>query len=118
MSVRKETWPIEALPHEEALTPIVYRFGQTSRVRLRQSGIRQLQDRNDELAEAATKANLLDLVSNILGELDCLAICTSGVIEASEEERLASRPHNTTLFLDGLFCEGGQCDELRPNKST
>ena len=51
-----------------------------------QSGMRQLYDRIDELAEAATKANLLDLVSNILGELDCLAICTSGVIEASEEE--------------------------------
>ena len=54
-----------------------------------QSGIRQLYDRIDELAEAATKATLLDLVSNILGELDCLAICTSGVIEASEEERPA-----------------------------
>ena len=54
-----------------------------------QSGIRQLYDRIDELAEAASKATLLDLVSNILGELDCLAICTSGVIEASEEERSA-----------------------------
>jgi hypothetical protein len=51
--------------------------------------MRQLYDRIDELAEAATKANLLDLVSNILGELDCLAICTSGVIEANEEERPA-----------------------------
>ena len=48
--------------------------------------MRQLYDRIDELAGAATKANLLDLVSNILGELDCLAMCTSGVIEASEEE--------------------------------
>ena len=47
-------------------------------------------DRIDELVEAATKANLLDLVSNILGELDCLAICTSGVIEADEEERPAT----------------------------
>jgi len=52
-----------------------------------QSGIRQLYDRIDELAEAATKTNLLDLVSNILGELDCLAICTSGVTEAGEQER-------------------------------
>ena len=54
---------------------------------LNQSGNRQIYYRIEELAEAATKANLLDLVSNILGELDCLAICTSGVIEASEEEQ-------------------------------
>ena len=88
MPVRKETWPIEALPHEEALIPIVESFlAEGFEFDFSQSGIRQLYDRIDELAEAATKANLLDLVSNILGELDCLAICTSGVIEASEEER-------------------------------
>ena len=87
MPVRKETWPIEALSHEEALTPVVESFLAEGReFDFRQSGIRQLYDRIDELAEAATKANLLDLVSNILGELDCLAICTSCVIEASEEE--------------------------------
>ena len=88
MPVRKETWPIEALPHEEALIPVVESFlAEGFEFDYSQSGIRQLYDRIDELAEAATKANLLDLVSNILGELDCLAICTSGVIEASEEER-------------------------------
>ena len=86
MPVRKETWPIEALPHEEALTPVVESFlVEGFEFDFSQSGMRQLYDRIDELAEAATKANLLDLVSNILGELDCLAICTSGVIEASEE---------------------------------
>ena len=88
MPVRKETWPLEALSHKEALTPIVGSFlAEGWEFDFSQSGIRQLYDRIDELAEAATKANLLDLVSNILGELDCLAICTSGVIEASEEER-------------------------------
>jgi len=88
MPVRKETWPIEALPHEEALIPVVESFLAEGReFDFSQSGIGQLHDRIDELAEAATKANLLDLVSNILGELDCLAICTSGVLEDSEEER-------------------------------
>ena len=87
MPVRKETWPIDALPHEEVLTPVVESFlAEGFEFDFNKSGIRQLYDRIDELAEAATKANLLDLVSNILGELDCLAICTSGVIEASEEE--------------------------------
>src|SRR5262245_45829997 len=87
MPVRKETWPIEALPHEEALVPVVESFlAEGFEFDFRQSGIRQLYDRIAELAEAATKAHLLDLVSNILGELDCLAICTSGVIEASEQE--------------------------------
>jgi len=87
MPLRNETWPIEALPHEEALTPVVESFLAEGReFDFSQSGMRQLYD-IDELAEAATKANLLDLVSNILGELDCLAICTSGVIEASEEEQ-------------------------------
>jgi hypothetical protein len=88
MPVRKETWPIEALPHEEALIPVVESFlAEGFEFDFSQSGIRQLYDRIDELAEAATKANLLDLVSNILGELDCLAICTSGVPVASEEEQ-------------------------------
>ena len=88
MPVRKETWPIEALSHEEALTLVVESFLAEGReFDFSQSGVRQLYDRIDELAEAATKANLLDLVSNILGELDCLAICTSGVLEDSEEER-------------------------------
>ncbi len=90
MPVRKETWPIEALPNEAALTPVVESFlAEGFEFDFSQSGIRQLYDRIDELAEAATKATVLDLVSNILGELDCLAICTSGVIEASEEERPA-----------------------------
>ena len=46
-----------------------------------QSGIRQLYERIDELPEPATKANLLDLVFNILGELtrapeaDVLEVC-------------------------------------------
>ena len=88
MPVRKETWPIEALPYEEALIPVVESFlAEGFEFDYSQSGIRQLYDRIDELAEAATKANLLDLVSNILGELDCLAICTSGVIETSEAEQ-------------------------------
>jgi hypothetical protein len=91
MPARKETWPIEALPHEEALIPVVESFlAEGCEFDFSQSGMRQLYDRIDELAEAATKANLLDLVSNILGELDCLAICTSGVIEASDEERPAA----------------------------
>ena len=91
MPVRKETWPIEALPHEKALTPVVESFlAEGFEFDFSQSGMRQLYDRIDELAEATTKANLFDLVSNILGELDCLAICTSGVIEASEEERPAA----------------------------
>jgi hypothetical protein len=91
MPVRKETWPIEALPYEEALIPVAESFLTVGcEFDFSQSGIKQLYDRVDELAEAATKANLLDLVSNILGELDCLAICTSGVIEAREEERPAA----------------------------
>jgi hypothetical protein len=91
MPVKKETWPIEALPHEEALIPIVESFlAEGGEFDFSQSGMRQLYDRIDELAEAATKANLLDLVSNILGELDCLAICTSGVTEGSEQERPAA----------------------------
>ena len=87
MPVRNETWPIEALPHEEALTPVVESFlVEGLEFDFSQSGVKQLYDRIDQLAEEATKANLLHLVSNLLGELDCLAICTSGFVEGSEEK--------------------------------
>ena len=88
MAIRKQVWPIEALAHEEALKPVVESFlTEGYEFDFSRSGVQQLYDRIDELAEEATKANLLWLVSNILGELDCLSICTSAFVEPKEEDR-------------------------------
>ena len=43
MPVRKETWPIEALPHEEALIPVVESFLAVGfELEISQSGNKQL----------------------------------------------------------------------------
>ena len=50
MPMRKETWPIEALPNEAALAPVVESFlAEGFEFDFSQSGIRQLYDRIDEL---------------------------------------------------------------------
>lgn len=82
MGIRTSTWPIEALPFEEILTPVVESFldieehGAFDRSR---SAIKQLYDRADELLGPLPRKNaLLALIRNQLGEFDCLAICNSG----------------------------------------
>ena len=81
MAVRTSVWPIEALPFEEILTPVVESFldieerGAFDRSR---SAIKQLYDRVDESGPIPRKNALLALIRNQLGEFDCLAICNSG----------------------------------------
>ena len=81
MSNRTGSWPIEALPFEELLAPIIESFLDPEEGRAfdwSRSAIRQLYDRVDELAPAPDKEALLALIRDQLGEFDCLAICSSG----------------------------------------
>jgi hypothetical protein len=99
MAVLTTNWPIEALPFEEALTPVAESFlTQGKAFNMSRSAVSQLYDRVEELEDSASKVALLDLVSNVFGEFDCLAICTSGILESgsnNEEEntwrRVAAR---------------------------
>jgi len=82
MSIRTAAWPIEALPFEEILNPVVESFLDSEEGRAfdwSRSAIRQLYDRVDELGDVAGKEDLLALIRDQLGEFDCLAICSSGV---------------------------------------
>ena len=77
------SWPIEALPFEEILTPVIESFLDPQEGRAfdwSRSAIRQLSDRVDELAPAPDKNALLALIRDQLGEFDCLAICSSGLL--------------------------------------
>ena len=84
MPVRTSAWPIEALPFEEILTPVVESFldieerGAFDRSR---SAIKQLYDRVDESGPIPRKNALLALIRDRLGEFDCMAICNSGFRE-------------------------------------
>ena len=76
---RTASWPIEALPFEEILTPVVESFLDAEEGRAfdwSRSAIRQLYDRVDELAPAPERDALLELIRDHLGEFDCLAICS------------------------------------------
>jgi hypothetical protein len=82
MPTRTASWPIEALPFEETLNPVVESFLDSEEGRAfdwSRSAIRQLYDRVDELGDPLHKNALLALIRDQLGEFDCLAICTSGV---------------------------------------
>jgi hypothetical protein len=81
MSNRTGSWPIEALPFEEVLNPVVDSFLESEEGRAfdwSRSAIRQLYDRVDELDVSPEKEALLALIRDQLGEFDCLAICSSG----------------------------------------
>jgi hypothetical protein len=81
MPVRTSTWPIEALPFEEILTPVVESFLDTEErgaFDFSRSAIKQLYDRVDALGALPEKTLLLALIRDQLGEFDCLAICNSG----------------------------------------
>ena len=82
MAVRTSEWPIEALPFDEILTPVVESFlgiEEPGAFDWSRSAIKQLYDRVDELGALPRKNALLALIRNQLGEFDCLAICNSGV---------------------------------------
>ena len=81
MRMRTVAWPIEALPFEETLTPVVESFldSEDRAFDWSRSATRQLYDRVDELGDPLQKRALLSLISDQLGEFDCLAICTSGI---------------------------------------
>jgi hypothetical protein len=79
--MRTAAWPIEALPFEEILTPVVESFLDSEEDRAfdwSRSAIRQLYERVDELGASPHKEALLALIRDQLGEFDCLAICSSG----------------------------------------
>ena len=82
MPTRTAAWPIEALPFEEILNPVVESFLDSEAGRAfdwSRSAIRQLYDRVDELGDQLQKKDpLLALIRDRFGEFDCLAICTSG----------------------------------------
>jgi hypothetical protein len=82
MSNRTRSWPIESLPFEELLAPIIESFRDPEEGRgfdWSRSAIRQLYDRVEELVPAPDKDALLALIRDQLGEFDCLAICSSGL---------------------------------------
>ena len=115
MAVLTTNWPIEALRFEEALTPVAESFlTQGKAFNMSRSAVRQLYERVEELEDSASKVALLDLVSNVLGEFDCLSICTSGILEPgsnNEEEntwrRVAGRLHEQGMYAQ----RKGQMDE-------
>lgn len=79
---RTASWPIEALPFEEILVPVIESFLDPEEGRAfdwSRSAIRQLYDRVDELAPAPDKNEVLALIRDQLGEFDCLAICSSSL---------------------------------------
>jgi len=81
MQIRTASWPIEALPFEDILNPVVESFLDSEESRTfdwSRSAIRQLYDRVDELVSSRRKNLLLALIRDYLGEFDCLAICNSG----------------------------------------
>ena len=81
MGIRTCAWPIEALPFEEILTPVVESFldiEERGAFDFSRSAIRQLYDRVDESSPVPGKHALLALIRNQLGEFNCLAICNSG----------------------------------------
>jgi hypothetical protein len=106
MAVLTTNWPIEALAFEEALTSVAESFlTQGKAFNMSRSAVRQLYERVEELEDSASKVALLDLVSNVFGEFDCLAICTSGILESGsnkEEEdtvrRVAGRLHEQGMY--------------------
>ena len=82
MAVRTSAWPIEALPFEEILTPVVESFidiEERGAFDYSRSAIKQLYHRVDELGALPTKNVVLALIHNQLGEFNCLAICSSGL---------------------------------------
>src|SRR4030095_4737287 len=85
MLTRTAGWPIEALPFEEILNPVVESFLDSEEGRAfdwSRSAIRQLYDRVDELGDQLQKKDaLLALIRDHFGEFDCLAICPSGIRE-------------------------------------
>jgi len=81
MPVRTSAWPIEALPFEAILTPVVESFLDIEKrgaFDFSRSAIQQLYDRVDQSSPVPGKHALLALIRNQLGEFDCLAICNSG----------------------------------------
>src|SRR4030095_2220869 len=81
MGIRTCVWPIEALPFEEILTPVVESFldiEEHGAFDFSRSAIKQLYDRVDKSSPVPRKHALLTLIRNQLGEFDCLAICNSG----------------------------------------
>ena len=86
MPVRTSAWPIEALPSEEILTPIVESESfldaeERGAFDFSRSAIQQLYDRVDALGALPRENLLIDLIRDRLGEFDCLAICNSGFRE-------------------------------------
>lgn len=84
--LKTNSWPIEVLPFEELLAPIIESFLDPEEGRAfdwSRSAIRQLYDRVDELAPKEEKEALLTLIRDQLGEFDCLAICCSGTCGSS-----------------------------------
>ena len=82
MGIRTCVWPIEALPFEEILTPVVESFldaEEPGAFVFSRSAIQQLYDRVDALG-ALPRENLL--IRDRLGEFNCLAICNSGFRES------------------------------------
>jgi len=82
MRTRTAAWPIEALPSEEILTPVVESFLDSEEDRAfdwSRSAIRQLYDRVDELDDPLHTHASLALIRDQFGEFDCLAIWTSGL---------------------------------------
>ena len=84
MPVRTSVWPLEALPFEEILTPVVESFldaEERGAFDFSRSAIQQLYDRVDALGALPREDLLIDLIRDRLGEFDCLAICNSGFRE-------------------------------------
>ena len=81
MPVRTSAWPIEALPFEEILTPVVESFldaEERGAFDFSRSAIQQLYDRVDALGALPRENSLIALIRDRLGEFNCLAICNSG----------------------------------------
>ena len=80
MPVRTSAWPIEALPFEEILTPVVESFldaEERGAFDFSRSAIQQLYDRVDALGALPRENFLIALIRDRLGEFNCLAICNS-----------------------------------------
>ena len=101
MPVRTSAWPIEALPFEEVLTPIVESFldaEEPGAFEFSRSAIQQLYDRVNALGALPRENLLIALIRDRLGEFNCLAICNSGF-----------REPRTVPFHDGHASVNNRC---------
>jgi len=98
MPIKTAAWPIEALAFEEILTIVVESFLEEGRAfDWNRSATKQLYDRISEFDDSLPgRKDLLNLVRNLFGEFDCLAICSSAFDQQFERTQPSTNRYAVT----------------------